>query len=373
MIQGRPARVGVSTAASHGCHTQDLSAAQGVKGLVGRSARAGERCASGQESGWKHQLQHVKRQPRTAVRSHIGGAGALGPPLNGQLLRVVAAAGVGGQGREEVGPTGSASLSDGAGRGPVYMDFPSRSGQPESLEEEQPKLIRVRLSVHYRVHSRQMLCIGGNQIPFGWSFMSIAKVPMQWSEGDIWSAEFDLPVNSKMEYKYVIMEEQDWTTQVSEDAEGIVSFRYRTQPDEPPDVQTIQKQMAIVAWQPGPNRLVHLPSEEEVETLEEGEVRPREAARPASQQRTSPQYTPGRQYGQQALGGQGTRGQAAQGAPGSRQQQPAGEADDDPLAGTWETLNLAGGVAMLERRDVWGLPDPAPRLSPMEGLRFDSQ
>lgn len=34
-----------------GSGLQDLSAAQGVKGLVGRSARAGERCASGQESG----------------------------------------------------------------------------------------------------------------------------------------------------------------------------------------------------------------------------------------------------------------------------------------------------------------------------------
>lgn len=47
--------------------------------------------------------------------------------------------------------------------------------------------------------------------------------------------------------------------QVSEDAEGVVSFQYRTQPDEPPDVPTIQKQMAIVAWQPGPNRIVQIP------------------------------------------------------------------------------------------------------------------
>ena len=43
--------------------------------------------------------------------------------------------------------------------------------------------------MHYRVHSRQMLCIGGSQIPFGWSFLSIAKVPMTWGEGDIWTAE----------------------------------------------------------------------------------------------------------------------------------------------------------------------------------------
>ena len=54
---------------------------------------------------------------------------------------------------------------------------------------------------------------------------------------------------------------QDWTKQESEDAEGVVTFRYREKPDEPPDVQTIQKQMAIVAWQPGPNRVVQVPSE----------------------------------------------------------------------------------------------------------------
>jgi len=101
--------------------------------------------------------------------------------------------------------------------------------------------------VHYRVHSRQMLCIGGSQIPFGWSFLSIAKVPMTWSEGDVWTAEartflsagrthpfhqqpvclriitpwqcmvannrfvcaqVELPANTRVEYKYVIMEEQ---------------------------------------------------------------------------------------------------------------------------------------------------------------------
>ena len=40
-----------------------------------------------------------------------------------------------------------------------------------------------------------------------------------------------------------------------------MTFSYRTQPDNPPDVQTIQKQMAIVAWQPGPNRIVQVPSQ----------------------------------------------------------------------------------------------------------------
>ena len=54
---------------------------------------------------------------------------------------------------------------------------------------------------------------------------------------------------------------QDWTKQESEDAEGVVTFRYGAEPDQPPDVQTIQKQMGIVGWQPGPNRVVQVPSE----------------------------------------------------------------------------------------------------------------
>jgi len=36
-----------------------------------------------------------------------------------------------------------------------------------SEREKPPKLVKVRLSVHYRVHSRQMLCIGGSQVRSG--------------------------------------------------------------------------------------------------------------------------------------------------------------------------------------------------------------
>ena len=71
---------------------------------------------------------------------------------------------------------------------------------------------------------------------FGWSFLSIAKVPMTWTEGDLWTTEVrcgtllnfhetsvacksvlniamqcmqvELPANIKVEYKYVILEEQ---------------------------------------------------------------------------------------------------------------------------------------------------------------------
>ena len=60
---------------------------------------------------------------------------------------------------------------------------------------------------------------------------------------------------------------QDWTKQESEDAEGVVTFSYRTEREKTPDIQTIQKQMAIVAWQPGPNRVVQVPNQVRTECL----------------------------------------------------------------------------------------------------------
>ena len=56
---------------------------------------------------------------------------------------------------------------------------------------------------HTHISSRQMLCIGGSQIPFGWSFLSIARVPMAWSPGDVWTAELDLPLGVRFFLKTV--------------------------------------------------------------------------------------------------------------------------------------------------------------------------
>ena len=100
----------------------------------------------------QHQRQRRRqRQHRAPPQAHLygapGGAGALGPPINdGQLLRVVAAAGIGGAGREEVGvpgPKGVASGRGGAGD-PLYLDFPARSQQQRPQPPEDPPLVRVR-------------------------------------------------------------------------------------------------------------------------------------------------------------------------------------------------------------------------------------
>jgi hypothetical protein len=203
------------------------------------------------------------------------------------------------------------------------VEFPTKFELMQRPDKQKP-LVRVRLTVHYRVHSRQILCIGGSQIPMGWSFLSIAKVPMTWNSGDIWTCEVrpkalassannarraarscrpPLPIlvlaggaagraadraqvcdsgragefthrragscksprprpHSQLIARVSRSHAQDWAPIVNEDAQGVVDISYRTgtEPGRPPDLQVIQKQMAIVAWQPGPNRILQVPT-----------------------------------------------------------------------------------------------------------------
>ncbi|KAL4442419.1 hypothetical protein ABPG77_005003 [Micractinium sp. CCAP 211/92] len=239
-----------------------------------------------------------------------------------------------------------------------FLQFPLRE---EAELRRTPPLVRVRLAVEYRVHSRQMLCVGGSQIPFGWSFLSIAKVPASWNPGDIWAVEVELPAGTKVEYKYVILEEQDWTQQVNELSEGKVEYTYRMEPDSsPPDVQKITKQMAIVAWQPGPNRLLQVPTEEELAQLKPGERIERVAPPPP------PQMSSQRSYGQQAvgklLGSPLEASSASSGGPSSGMGAGASQPRQEELSGMWEVLTLdEEGRPFLDRRDVWGREDQPQR------------
>lgn len=86
----------------------------------------------------------------------------------------------------------------------------------------------------------------------------------------------------RLEYKYVILEEQVWTKQEDGDSEGVVDITYRSgnEPGQPPDVQTIRKQMAIVDWQPGPNRVLQVPTKDELSRLQPGDIVRRTPAQP---------------------------------------------------------------------------------------------
>jgi len=240
------------------------------------------------------------------------------------------------EGFEEGGPDNPESSNSPEQQQKQFLEFPKQLARQilrydDDIPADAPK-VKVRLSVHYRCYNRQMLCIGGSNIPFGWSFLSIAKVPMSWTDGDVWTTEVEVPLGTRLEYKYVILEEQDWTKQENEDAEGVVTT-FRVSPGEVPDVQSITKKMAIVAWQPGPNRVLVVPKEDEYAGMLPGEMKEREPG-PSRQERTPPS---------------------------SR----AGSAPrNDVVYGTREAIMLEDdSTPVLERTDVWGYGDWISRQS----------
>ena len=219
----------------------------------------------------------------------------------------------------------------------LFSKFPTRVGpassSTSSIDPALP-MVRVCLSVDYRVHSRQMLCVGGSAIPLGWSFLSIAKVPMCWEPEDRWVVEFELPVGSKLEYKYVILEEQDWTQQMNAATEGMVEYSYRVQPEvNPPDVQKITRRMAIVAWQSGKNRVLHVPSEEEILSAQQAGV-----------------DGLWREFDGKVGGAQAPWNASANSGSSSRSNELC-----------WERLFVEeSGQPSLDRQDVWGIEGTSP-------------
>eukprot|EP00798_Chlamydomonas_sp_ICE-L_P010674 gene10674-12363_t len=115
----------------------------------------------------------------------------------------------------------------------------------------------------------------------------------------------------------------------------------------PPDVQAIQKQMAIVAWQPGPNRVLQVPSESELLDdqselldLQVGQAIERIPARPNQRRPYERVIKP--------------------------KKPPPGV---DPLEGTWEVLTTDDDdQPFLERHDIWGWV-PATGARPVNNLR----
>jgi hypothetical protein len=60
----------------------------------------------------------------------------------------------------------------------VYHEYDPVFEEAQRHDVLKPR-VRVKFSMHLRILSRQMLCVGGSQLPFGWSFNSIAQVPLQ--------------------------------------------------------------------------------------------------------------------------------------------------------------------------------------------------
>ena len=139
---------------------------------------------------------------------------------------------------------------------------PDAAGSKSFNKRAATPQVRVRFKLQYRCHSRQMLAIAGSMSPLGWSFLSIARNPLVWREGDWWTIELNFPEGARLEYKYVVLEDQNWTKQADEAAEGLVPL-YRPSGEVITDTEAIVRKMAIVAWQPGPNLVFTVPSQDD--------------------------------------------------------------------------------------------------------------
>eukprot|EP01026_Neomeris_dumetosa_P073786 TRINITY_DN7629_c0_g1_i13.p2 TRINITY_DN7629_c0_g1~~TRINITY_DN7629_c0_g1_i13.p2 ORF type:complete len:444 (-),score=75.91 TRINITY_DN7629_c0_g1_i13:1312-2643(-) len=286
-----------------------------------RNLRGSENMSSYRVASWK------LRQPRKSCQKQ---------QFRG--VRYCVLEGVGGPQPEKQMPEATEKLYEEQ----QFLQFPSRQKQEKPTEQRK---ILVRFKVNYRVHSRQILCMGGSQLPFGWAFLSITKVPMTWNKGDDWTRELQLPVGMQVEYKYVILERQDWI-KIQDDsvAEGMVTIpappRYRTgfSPEPPPQIEQIEEKMAIVSWQPGPNRVLKVPDESELQNLKPGDRIERSPARPRTEY--------------------------------YRRDWKTGEKIVLPehQAGTKEFLQMdEDGVISIERYDVWGYDDFTMPSGPSSG------
>jgi len=118
------------------------------------------------------------------------------------------------------------------------------------------------------------------------------------------------------------------------------TYRTGTEPGRPPDVQTIRKQMAIVDWQPGPNRVVDVPTVEELANLKPGDAVTRTPAQPR------PLFSSSLRRRGSTLGLFPPQKMWEVEQPGKQQY--------EPNQVVWEELSIdEDGRPLLKRNDVW--------------------
>eukprot|EP00238_Polyblepharides_amylifera_P005438 CAMPEP_0196580046 /NCGR_PEP_ID=MMETSP1081-20130531/26575_1 /TAXON_ID=36882 /ORGANISM="Pyramimonas amylifera, Strain CCMP720" /LENGTH=178 /DNA_ID=CAMNT_0041899809 /DNA_START=486 /DNA_END=1022 /DNA_ORIENTATION=+ len=66
-------------------------------------------------------------------------------------------------------------------------------------------MITIRFQVHYQTYIGQELLIGGSHPALG-GWDTERALPMEWTAGDIWMAEVELPAGAVCFYKYLLAE-----------------------------------------------------------------------------------------------------------------------------------------------------------------------
>lgn len=85
------------------------------------------------------------------------------------------------------------------------MEEISSSGFDDaSLPRTSPVTFKVQQNVKF---GEEILIVGDEQVLGSWSLSKAQK--LEWHEGDVWSAQVDLPVGTEIEYKYAVTSHND--------------------------------------------------------------------------------------------------------------------------------------------------------------------
>lgn len=77
-------------------------------------------------------------------------------------------------------------------------------GDSVSLPEDQGPMVTVKFVLEKKCKFGQQFHVVGDAPQFG-SWNPKAAVPLEWSEGDTWTTEVDVPVGKQIEYKFILI------------------------------------------------------------------------------------------------------------------------------------------------------------------------
>uniref|UniRef100_A0A0C9QWK9 TSA: Wollemia nobilis Ref_Wollemi_Transcript_3976_1719 transcribed RNA sequence n=1 Tax=Wollemia nobilis TaxID=56998 RepID=A0A0C9QWK9_9CONI len=95
--------------------------------------------------------------------------------------------------------------------------------------EQGPPLVKVKFVLPKKCKFGQQFCVVGDDPQFGTWEPKVA-IPLEWSEGDVWTTEVDVPVGKQIEYKFILkgkLGEISWQpgqNQVFETSESVPSM-----------------------------------------------------------------------------------------------------------------------------------------------------
>ncbi|XP_073390959.1 uncharacterized protein [Physcomitrium patens] len=81
--------------------------------------------------------------------------------------------------------------------------------------------VKVKFELQRECHFGQQFKVVGSDPQFG-NWDPSAAVPLNWSEGHLWTADLDVPEGKKIEYKYILVSDQEETVEWQPGSNGVL-------------------------------------------------------------------------------------------------------------------------------------------------------